>query len=260
MKRFPFNSRRMITAAAFAGACLVASVCPAAVFTGSGNILDKNGRLVSAQADFSISGNTLTIVLQNTTSGGTLLRGDLLTGIAFDLSAPRPTSLNLSTIALTSGSDIFTSKTTLNNSTALAGSWTDKLGSSPISQYGIAATGFSGAFSAAGLAVGKGGEDYSIAAAGTFPAPLGIGISDSFNGSAFPLIQNSLTFNFGFQGSLSESQLRNVKFLFGTSGADVISTVPEPSTLVIWSALTCLGLGVGLKRRKQTLGAASRRS
>src|SRR5262245_30857341 len=67
-------------------------------FTGSGNDLENN-HAVSGTASFSISGDVLTIVLTNTTAGGTLAQGDALTGVAFDVSQPNPVpTLTLSSI------------------------------------------------------------------------------------------------------------------------------------------------------------------
>jgi hypothetical protein len=227
------------------GRVLIATVLAVAPFTTAhaasisfSGLNPTTGNTVSGSANFTISSDVLSVVLTNLTSGGTLRRGDLLTGIVFDVSGASPL-LALTSTTLTDGSDaVFTSKT-LTAAMALNGSWTDAPGATPLGQFGAATTGFSGAFSAGGITLGGGGEDYAIAADGTFPAPPGVGTSSSFN-SAFPLIQNSLTLQFSGASGLSDSQISNVKVLFGTSGEGVLTPVPEPTSL----GLLSLGLSV----------------
>jgi hypothetical protein len=233
-----------IAAAVGLGLGMVLSAAPAPatnVITGSGtNPETGNVNTVSAEADFTITGpGTLELVLKNTTAGGTLLRGDTLTGIAFNL-ATNP-ALSLSSITLTPGSSIYTDSSTINNATPLAGSWTDVLGVTPLRNYGVAATGFNGAFDAGGITTGNGGTDYGIVATGTT-------FGDGFSGSAFPLALNSLTFDFTFTGSLGEGDVQNVLFLFGTEGTGTIpgdhdhNGVPEPAAFFFVAAgLTALG-------------------
>jgi hypothetical protein len=229
------------------GLTLVAAPCKAELFVGSGTNAET-GDSVSASALFQISGNTLTITLQNTTLGGTLLRGDILTGLVWDVSGATPV-LAFPTTALTAGSDIFTDKLTSNTSDPVNGSWTNVLGATPISQYGVAATGFSGAFSVGTIVLGTGGVDYGIVSNGTFPALPGSGTSGSFNGSAFPLIQDTLKFTLTGISGVSESQITDVKFLFGTNGTGIITAVPEPGSFAVASiGIAAAGL-VGLRRR-----------
>jgi hypothetical protein len=149
---------------------------------------------------------------------------------------------------LTAGSEIFTNKTTSNTSDPVNGSWTNVLGATPISQYGVATTGFSGAFSAGTITLGNGGVDYGIVSNGTFPAPPGSGTSNSFN-LGFPLIQDTLTFTLTGISGVSQSQITNVEFLFGTSGTGIITAVPEPGSITLAGiGLAAAGL-VGLRRR-----------
>jgi hypothetical protein len=237
------------------GMTLSAAPCKAGFFVGSGTNAGT-GDSVSASALFEISaGDTLKITLKNTTLGGTLVRGDILTGLVWDISGATPV-LAFPTTALTAGSDIFINKTTSNTSDPVNGSWTNVLGATPISQYGVATTGFSGAFSAGTITLGTSGVDYGIVSNdppnGTFPAPPGSGTSGSFNASAFPLIQDTLTFKLTGISGVSESQITNVKFLFGTDGTGIITAgkpVPEPGSFVLaGSGLAAAGL-VGLCRR-----------
>ena len=144
--RMPWLSSSLVAAGIVAlGVTLAPAPCKAGFFVGSGTNAET-GDTVSASALFEISRDTLTITLKNTTLEGTLLRGDILTGLAWDISGATPV-LAFPATALTAGSDIFTDKTTSNTSDPVNGSWTNVPGTTPISQYGVATTGFSGAFS-----------------------------------------------------------------------------------------------------------------
>jgi hypothetical protein len=244
----PWFSRSLVEAGIVAlSVTLAAAPCKAGFFMGSGTNAET-GDSVSASALFEISGDTLTITLMNTTPAGTLLRGDILTGLVWDISGGTPV-LAFPTTALTAGSDIFTDKTTSNTSDPVNGSWTNVLGATPFSQYGVATTGFSGAFSSGTITLGTGGVDYGIVSNGTFPAPPGSGTSGSFNASAFPLIQDTLTFTLTGVSGVTQSQITDVKFLFGTSGAGIIAAVPEPGSFALAGiGLTAAGL-VGLRLR-----------
>ena len=250
--RMPWFSRSLVAAGIVALGMTVASApCKAGSFVGSGTN-PGTADSVSASALFAISGDTLTITLKNTTPGGTLLRGDILTGLVWDISGATPV-LAFPTTALTAGSDIFTDKTTSNTSDPVNGSWTNVLGATPISQYGVATTGFNGAFSAGTITLGTSGVDYGIVSNnppnGTFPAPPGSGTSGSFNASAFPLIQDTLTFTLTGISGVSQSQITDVKFLFGSDGTGIITAVPEPGSFTLAGiGLAAAGL-VGLRRR-----------
>jgi len=256
--RMSWFSRSLAAAGILALGMTVAVPCKAGLFTGSGTN-SETGDTVAGSALFEISGDTLTITLKNATLGGTLLRGDILTGLVWDINAATPV-LAFPTTSLTTGSEVFTDKTTSTASEPVNGSWTSVLGGTPISQYGVATTGFSGAFSTGTITLGTDDVDYGIVSNdppnGTFPASPGSGTSGSFNASAFPLIQDTLTFTLTGISGVSQSQISNVELLFGTDGTGIITTtvgtttvVPEPGAF----ALAAIGLGaaglVGLRRR-----------
>jgi hypothetical protein len=220
------------------------------IFTGSGTNPETSGGAVSGQAQFTLAGSTLTLVLSSTTTANHA-KGDDLTGIAFNIATNPTLSYSESTgIALTPGHSIFTNSTTVNNATALGGSWTNNLGATPLGNYGVAATGFNGAFSAAGITAGNGGPDYGIV------GPNVNFTGGGFGGCCFPYAKSSLTFTFSIaSGAMAESDIRNVRFLFGTAGTGIVDGTctscttpppvhsPEPGTvLLLGSGLTGLGL------------------
>lgn len=237
------RARGVATRATWCAAALVAlglgtSAAPAAVlFTGFGNN-PETAESASGTAEFTIAGNDLIVVLTNTTNPRTTAQGNTLTGVTFDINPGAPT-LSLTSIAMTSGAELWTSKTTSLSSATLAGSWTDVLGASPLGEYGAATTGFAGRFNGGSITLGNAGPNYGIVAAGTFD-----GTNVSFGGSQFPFVQASLTLTFSGAAGLSEAQIENVLLLFGTDGRGVVTTIPEPAT-----ALLTIGALLALRRR-----------
>lgn len=243
------------------GVCLAAALALAApaqasvVFTGSGYNPETKDNNQSAQATFSLATDaqtkieTLTLTLTNTT-GTTVAQGDALTGILFSLKngstlslASLTTSLGTSALYGSSG-DGKKTKWTTDISQTVTGAWTDALANPESGQYGIATTGFGNLFSAGNISLGnKGAPDYGIVGATTFSSG-----TPTFGQS--PFADNSLTFTLKVaSGSLAESNIGNVQFLFGTNGSGIISAtstgsgsgggkVPEPASLVL--------VGIGL--------------
>jgi hypothetical protein len=219
-------------------------------FSGSGPNPEASNAIASALATFSITGNNLTLILQNTTSPRTAAQGNALTGVVFDIDSATP-ALSLTGIALTGGSSIWTSEVSSNTSNSLLGSWTNVLGSSPLAEYGVATTGFAGRFHGGSLTLGNASPNYGIVAAGTFD-----GTKVPFGGSQFPFIQDSLTFTFSGIAGVSESQFSGVKFLFGTDGTGIVPPppggpppgLPEPTSVAVWSLL--VGIAAFLSSRR----------
>lgn len=205
----------------------------ATIFIGSGNNPEVSAN-ASGSASFSIAGNTLTVVLKNLTSPRTTAQGNAMTGVAFDVNSASPV-LAFTNTARSPGSVIWTSETSSNTSDPLAGSWTSVLGASPLAAYGVATTGFNGRFNGGSISLGNASPNYGIVAANTFD-----GTNVVFGGSQFRFIQDSMTFTFTGVTGISESQIKNVKLLFGTDGTGVVTgnLVPEPGSFVLWS-LAC---------------------
>jgi hypothetical protein len=215
------------------------------IFTGSGNNPEVSAN-ASGSATFTISGSSLIVVLQNTTSPRTADAGNALTGVTFDVNTTSPT-LTLNSTALTGGSAIWTSETSSNTSDPLDGSWTTTLGATPLGEYGVATTGFNGRFNGGSISLGNSNPNYGIVAANSFD-----GTNVAFGGSQFPFIQDSLTFTFDITNGagFTEGQIANVNLLFGTDGTGIVpgDPVPEPATLLLATCAVFV-LGVCIRRR-----------
>jgi hypothetical protein len=246
----PHGLRGTAYAAAAVVLCLAAAPARAdMIFAGAGTNPEA-GDAASGRAVFAVAGDTLTLVLTNTTGPRTVSQGNALTGVTFDVAGGSP-ALALSGVGLTAGGRIWASEAAGKAGGSLAGSWTDDLGDSPLGAYGVATTGYGGRFDGGSISLGTAGPDYGIVAAGTFG-----GADVVFGGGKFPFVQDSLTFTFAGAAGVSESQIRNVKFLFGTDGTGVVpagsdSPAPAPAGAVLFGlGVAALG-GAGLARRRR---------
>jgi hypothetical protein len=247
------KSFAFVTLAALA----VCRPCAADISTWTVTGVDSgSGDTVSSSAQFTASGGTLTIVLTNTTAGGTLVKKDLLSGLVFSLTnhSSDPT-LSISSTAMSSGSRLrqsngtYTTGDNINGSYSIAQNPGGTLGTNtavpPTTfnyEYGVSAVGASGIFPSPTL--GGGGENYSIAATGTTYTGGG------FTSSAFPLVENSVTIVLSGFGSFTASQISSVGFFYGSApdslNAGTHVSVPEPTGL----RMLAIGLAVVAARRR----------
>jgi hypothetical protein len=233
-----------------------ASLTKIGSFTASGTN-PASGNAVSGTATFYVdpsAKNTLIIDLVNTSSfssthpgGGNLGGEDVLAGLAFNISgSPSITTAvhNLSPSFTLTGNG--TTSTEL-GSGSFANTWTNLItpGGNPnvTGAYGIATTGFNGAFNGNGV----GGPQNGI-----------VGLNNTTStvaGGLLPLAMNGLEFTetFSTGTDLTAATLSGVQLLFGTAGTGVLDAnpVPEPSTLAIAGLCGLAFIGYGLRRRRQ---------
>jgi hypothetical protein len=209
------------------------------VFSGSSGTL-------SASADFTLSGNTLTILLTNTSTTAVAVPTDVLTGLLFNTSA----ALTPVSATLPAGSAVWF------GSIANAGDG-----------WGYATTptiqsldGFNSAISATGAFNGLGHSNFSGAHNALQGLDYGI-VNAGYGGSGNkgvtkhgPLIENSVRFTLTVPSGFSLSQLgSSVNFQYGTSANEKDFTGVDPAPVPEPSTLTLLGFGA------VTLAAYTRR-
>jgi hypothetical protein len=199
---------------------------------------------VSASALFTISGSTLTIVLQNTHEVSDI--GQSLTGIEFTLSGtssgPPATSLSLTTVSASAFLDCVGVDT--GDPCKSVGSFYDyKAGATIGSPFTWELTDINIA-------------DYQLFAGGTAWHPAGIlpvgtvaadglGTNDPHN----DWLGGPVTYTIAVTGALTD--IDSVNFYFGTSGFNIPGTVPEPTSLALLGlGIACLGLSALRRKNK----------
>jgi len=221
-------------------------------FTTSGTV-PSTGDTVSASAEFTVlSGGNLQIVLTNTTSGGTLANGDALTDLFFTVIAADP----VLAMSSATGNTLNPSATGVDLKAVNKGDGTWEFVGHPGSTFGVNENGVNFPYEYGLSTAGDGGlfngdlidgPDYHIVAAGTDLNLDGL--------KNFPAVDTSATFVISGYSGLTEANIRNVAFSFGTT-PDLVSegggppqqVIPEPTTVALLGIGLC-GLLLG-KRRK----------
>lgn len=244
--------RSLFAVGAFAFWPAVSQATPV-LFTGSGS---NGGVTLNASANFAISGNTLTVTLRNTgDSTGTTLAdvpANTLTGVFFDL----PTGITLSPTSATITAGTLIQRGTCNpgpctsTTTNLGGEFAYNTGNftGHLGNSGISSSGYlnlnAGNFGGPNLddPTAPNGINFGIiaprTASNTFNPNGGLGSE--------PLIDGPVVFQMTINGgTLTESQISNVSFQYGTSitephfggssggGSGAGQTVPEPGILLL---------------------------
>ncbi|HET8552787.1 MAG TPA: XDD4 family exosortase-dependent surface protein [Gammaproteobacteria bacterium] len=262
-----------LSALGAAATLLTASVAVATpiTFTASGT---AGGNSVSASAQFTFSGDNLTIVLTNTSApaSGQDVPGSTLTGLFFSLTGNpslTPISATASAIAQAASCDTGDCSGTGVN---VGG----EFGYQNVSGSGFPNGAGEGIASAGYLETGLSHDigNFNDGSAGTdldSPGSLdGINfgiVSNAYgnpNGglSSEPLVQDHVTFNLSGVAGLDNLDISNVSFQYGTSfGEANISctgttcthvTVPEPRALLIFGCGLLLLAGFGYASRKKS--------
>jgi len=212
---------------------------------------------LSASTDFTVSGNTLTVVLTNTSTNDVLIPSEVLTAVFFDISGFGGTLTPVSAM-LSGGSTVYFGT---ENGGNVGGEWAygSSLSGAPHgSTMGISSAGFGlfgdGTFNGPNL----GGPDavdglqYGITSAG----------DDSTTGNAAvtgsnELIHNQVIFTLTSSTPFLESAINNVSFQYGTALDETNCqpgdhpTIPEPSTMLLLGLALSGSGGVGFFRRRR---------
>ena len=220
-----------------AGSSRVQADVPSVMYTGSSGSL-------AATAEFSLTGNTLTVTLTNTSLADVLVPTDVLTGVFFNTTStltPNSAALNGSTVNYGSVNNNVGEGWAFNSGISAHGE------NSGISATGLGLFGPNGNFFAPG--VKSNGLDYGILSAGDNTATGNQGVT-----SHGPLVKNSIQFTLTAASGFSLSQLgTNVVFQYGTALTEpsFSGTVPEPSSLLsLIVMLGAVGAGVLLKYKR----------
>jgi hypothetical protein len=218
----------------------------------------------SAEANFSLSGSTLTVTLTDTSLKTVTSNGEVLAGLFFNTS----TALTAVSAALNTANFTDVNNVDHNGSFIAYGSIVNNIGEGWLYGHGSKVsnpTGYNSTIAGAGYTMGfndaqaqafynppvgnsPGNPDYGLVG-------LGGVTSNPSNGLKKPLFENSLVFTLTVGNGFSLSELGDtVRFQLGSDLSEThfdgkLAAVPEPSTMAI-AALGALGfIGYGLRRR-----------
>ena len=240
---FNFAFRRLALLAVGVAALFAAPSAGAVLFNFSGNST-VSGNPLSASADFSVSGTTLTIVLTNTASTAAMEVDDVLGGLFFDIAGSNPVFSN-GNVALTGGSSFVHRDNVSASGNPLNDEWMFDTSVAKVgTEYGVGSTGFPDfnpntknftAFFYGGSATAGATNDYGL-------VPTA-GVNAGMTTNVY--VNNSVTFTFTLSSTISENDIQNVMVSYGSGGETQL--VPEPATFI---AMTIGAVALLRKRRK----------
>jgi hypothetical protein len=232
-------------------------------------IIGENpAHLPSGTAVFSVSGNTLTLTLTNTSAAETEI-GQTLSGLTWDIS-DGGVVLSTGTAMVAPGSGLIGNNAGAETDLSSEWGFKDDISAllpdtSPLGSFGVSSVGDIGDY-------GSGAQD-SYGPGDRFDTTTNLWGPDSLNGmegaivgpnlvlagdpSGFPdgfaslsngpVVQNAMIFTFTFTGTLTEDEIGNVTAMYGSDGS---VTAPAPPAVV----LGALGLVIGgaVMRKRQT--------
>jgi hypothetical protein len=245
--------------------CLLGSARPAAAasITIDTIIYEQDGAVnpsvYSAGADFSLSGNTLTIVLRNTSSGlsGGKSSTNLLSGLAFNLPTEVAIANNgaANSVAISEGSRAINFLPPIVDSTWGAANGPIR----PINRI----TGPRGRVNA-GITTLQSQMDFDLTGAWAPPANVsgpGFGLlSASVRPRAaggHTAVQDSLTFSLLLTGTVSPDLIDQIDRGFVVASFGSPNAVSEPGTLALLGAALVVGLAGWLRRRARRAASAA---
>lgn len=208
-------------------------------------VVGSSGSL-SASANFSLSGNTLTVTLTNTSGADVLVPTQVLTAVFFSSNG---TLIPVSALLGPGSTVLFASQPAGGN---VGGEWAYGAGLSGPNgaTQGISSSGFglfgSSNFNGPDLAPPDAvdGGNYGITSAGDNPATGNAEVTGNV-----PLIQNQVVFTMTVADGFTLDSITNVSFQYGTSLDDTnIPGVPEPASMVLLGS-GLVGLAATLRKR-----------
>lgn len=191
--------------------CLLVSAVSGWGFTVTASSGDR-----AASADLSFGAGVLTVVLTNTSSADVLNPTRILTALFFNYTGP---ALSEASAVLSGGSSVFFDTAPAGG--VVGGEWAygGSLSGAPGGRNaGISSAGFgvfgSATFPGADLdpPAALNGLNYGITSAGDNIATGNAAVTGNV-----PLIKNSVTFTFGYSGTLLASSFSNFRFQYGTA-------------------------------------------
>lgn len=234
---------KLTAAAVLSVTALAAPVSSADLLTMSGSSGSK-----AASVQLNLSGDSLTVVLTNTSLADVMFPADVLTAVFFHIDGA-PVSLTPVSAVLTAGSSVILDSQPVGG--VVGGEWA-YLGS--LTESGIL-SGSNHGISSSGLGIFGGpsfpgdnldgpaavnGLQYGLTSAGDNPATGNGGIMGSGG-----LIKNSVTFTFSGATGLSLPQVRSAYFLYGTAVGEGGFAVPTPGVTAL------LGISATLASRRR---------
>ena len=251
MNHFPIKTALIAALNLFVSAAFATSI----TFTGGGTN-GASGNVLSASAQFNLTGNTLTVTLTDTatSANSVYVPSDVLTAVYFGTTSlaaltPETASLDGSTVVGPDG-------------TSVGSNWEFLGGFSPVRGLvnGISASGLSvfgqGNFnncSASSSCNNLGGINWGLVPS-FFPPPQGI------NGgvSGRTLVDDRVQFTLNTMPGFSLASINSVQFQWGTSNDEFSATAasaPEPSTFILVGG--GIALAAFLRRKRQPRQVAS---
>jgi hypothetical protein len=196
-----------------------------------------HGNVLSASASFDLSGTTLTVTLDNTSTDPVVVPTDVLTGVFFDLNAG---TLTNGSAALSAGSKALNGDGTVDNGVVVGDYWGYASGvSAHAENFAISATG-----AVNGLGHANFGDGSALQGVGGGNVS---GIASNANGGVTgkgPYFDSSVVFTFTTSSGFTLSDLGSgVVFQYGTALSDTSfngtkqpTPVPEASTVDLLAA------------------------
>lgn len=249
------NLKAICTAIAVAGLCVgLNGRAVASIFIGSGTGVDNTP--LAASVSFSLSGNTLTVTLVNTSTRDIHTTGNLLTAVFFSSNGKLTpqTSVGSATVtgtewnaAIQSDPGVFDVRSHweyASSLTGMPGGATAGISSTGLGKFG------SGNFAPVGVSLD--GPEYGLVPAANYRTEGGT-YDGLDNNNGRPVYQNSVMFLLTASDGFTVDSISNVGFQYGTAlagtpgGEPYIPAVPEPATMLA-GALLLLPFGASAIR------------